>query len=162
VDYFTTHESVAVLGGAVEIFGEAVDSRVLFIVLVTKCSTLSFIYLQIVTHPSLPGEVALAMFFNCCLVHPSVMYRRSVFSTMIPCYPEDLPVAEDYALWLRLFTESEHPIIMANLPSPPVLKLRKHATNVSFRGREAQRTSTRVAVARALSFTSPKVYHLIL
>src|SRR4051812_30638042 len=98
------------------------------------------------------------MFFNCCLVHPSVMMRRSVLSTFSPLYPEDAPAAEDYALWLKLLTEAASPIILANLPSPPILHLRKHTGNVSVVHRDKQRNSVKRSLCRALQVVGVTVW----
>lgn len=40
------------------------------------------------------------MFFNCTLLHPTVMLRRDVLSCFP--YPIGYRAAEDYALWLQV------------------------------------------------------------
>lgn len=51
-----------------------------------------------------PEDIAALMPLTCCLVHGSVMARRSA---LLACggYDERLPVAQDYDLWLRLLPE---------------------------------------------------------
>lgn len=96
------------------------------------------------------------MFFNCCLVHPTVMFRRSLGLD----YPLDSPSAEDYAAWLALITEKA--VRMCNLGGDPILRLRKHATNVSKSYRSVQSESSLQAVAKALLKVSKRVHITIL
>lgn len=71
-----------------------------------------------VQHPCSVGQVLVSMFFNCMLIHPTVMFRR-IFSEQFysdekisdekkdakkVLYPETFPSAEDYALWLHVIT----------------------------------------------------------
>ncbi|MFA5907747.1 MAG: glycosyltransferase [Vicinamibacterales bacterium] len=51
-----------------------------------------------------PEEIGTLMPLTCCLVHGSVMARRSVLMAR-GGYDERLPVAQDYDLWLRLLPE---------------------------------------------------------
>lgn len=107
------------------------------------------------------------MFFNCTLIHPTVMFRRDFFSYFT--YPTNFPSAEDYALWLNAITmhsnikkdgqeNSEKKIWkMANLPPPHILQLRKHPTNSSKVYRNTQKESTEKVLVSALKIVTSDV-----
>ena len=97
------------------------------------------------------------MFFNCSLIHPTVMIRRSAFEPLR--YPTEFPAAEDYALWLSIVSTSAGAVKMANLPGAPILKLRKHAANVSKTYRDRQRLSVVSALSSALRSIGLHVPH---
>eukprot|EP01125_Pyxidicula_operculata_P016934 TRINITY_DN5881_c0_g1_i1.p1 TRINITY_DN5881_c0_g1~~TRINITY_DN5881_c0_g1_i1.p1 ORF type:complete len:668 (+),score=117.69 TRINITY_DN5881_c0_g1_i1:2-2005(+) len=132
VSFLEQHNDVHIVGGSVLIFGDGVNERV-------------------VEHPANPGEVHFAMFFNCSVVHPSIMVRRCVFEKFR--YPVTYPSAEDYALWLNIISDSTDSYKFANLPQPPILKLRKHISNSSKVYRSTQHDST----IQALSDTLVKI-----
>lgn len=81
-----------------------------------------------------PDEIARLMPLTCCIVHGSVMARRS---TILAAggYDHTLPVAQDYDLWLRMLGRGK----MARLREP-LYSFRIHAAQVSAtRGLEQAR-----------------------
>ena len=66
------------------------------------------------------------MLFYCCLAHPSVMMRASLFSSENMEYMGKL---EDYRLWLNLIINRPE-VRFANI-GIALLRLRKHTGNVS-------------------------------
>lgn len=87
------------------------------------------------------------MFFGCCIVHPTVMARRRVWRDFLYDVGEQCRHAEDYALWLRLVTARRFKL--ANI-TEPLLRLRRHANNVSRTHADAQRRASLALVAAAL------------
>lgn len=81
------------------------------------------------THPVL---VAWEMHFRCCILHPSVMYRRSVVEECgsYASSSESASAVEDYHLWFRAL--SKHPFSIANLPDV-LIRLRRHEASKSSR-----------------------------
>jgi hypothetical protein len=79
------------------------------------------------------------MFFNCCIVHPSIVCRREVLQEI--SYSSVYNHNEDYDLWLRIITQSNK-FKISNLPKPHVLRLRKHDNNVSKKFRTVQHEGT--------------------
>ena len=82
--------------------------------------------------PTHPVMVAWEMLFRCCILHPSVMYRRSVIQGCgsYASSSEHASSVEDYDLWLRAL--NKHPFSVANLPDV-LIRLRKHDTSKSSR-----------------------------
>lgn len=64
--------------------------------------------------------------FSCPTANTAMLVRRSVLPSFV--YPEDLPVGEDYRLWVRLLREGFH---IANVPEP----LTRYRTGVGYFGR---------------------------
>ena len=64
---------------------------------------------RIIQHPQRVEEVHWSMFFGCCVGHPTVVARRSVFERF--AYPSAYPHAEDYALWLHIITSSDFKVL---------------------------------------------------
>ncbi|KYQ89972.1 hypothetical protein DLAC_08542 [Tieghemostelium lacteum] len=83
-----------------------------------------------------------SMFFNCCLVHPSVMIRRHSEKFIKPFkYSNKFNLIEDYASWLKMI--SKYNITTSNLQSSePLLRLRKHGESVSIRNIQKQKEQT--------------------
>lgn len=52
---------------------------------------------------------------SCCIAHPSVMIRASIFRQYGLCYEEEFKYAEDYRLWMQMF---KHEVVFRNLPVP--------------------------------------------
>lgn len=80
--------------------------------------------------PTLPEAVGCANVFNCCLIHPTVMLRRSWLDIHGLRYDPAHLHAEDYGLWLRA---SRH-FLLANLPEA-LLRYRVHPSSTTQRHR---------------------------
>lgn len=79
-----------------------------------------------VKHRKPSGDI-FARSLELCLVSPSaVMIRKDFFETM-GGFDEDLPLCEDYDLWLRIAVQHPVPLI----PSPLVIKRGGHADQLS-------------------------------
>ena len=98
-----------------------------------------------VLFPTEPGLVRWQMFFHCCIVHPSVMVRRTVYERL-GGYNPDVRHSEDYELWLRAALETQ----IANLPDV-LFQLRKHDQNKSIVNIHLDLRSVLIADQRALS-----------
>lgn len=59
---------------------------------------------RIVQHPTEACVVHWSMFFNCCVGHPTVVARKSVFEQF--SYTTAYLHGEDYELWLKVITQS--------------------------------------------------------
>eukprot|EP01133_Synstelium_polycarpum_P004318 gene4318-5042_t len=136
VDYLEAHSNVDVLGTPVVVYSDAdgvkADVGMLDIQEDNDRCKRSW-------HPSGKEMVEWSMIFNCCLNHPSVMMRRSVFDSAR--YDARHRHTEDYGLWLRLLFDGK---VLANLPhgSQPLLLLRKHAAAISKQHAATQRTNS--------------------
>lgn len=87
VSYLDAHPDVAVLGTAVEIFGEGMSS-------------------QIRQFSQMPEQMKVDLFFSCGLAHPSVMMRADVIRTL-GGYDKAFEGLEDYELWCRVAQEHQ-------------------------------------------------------
>lgn len=76
--------------------------------------------------PTAAEDAAARLFYESPLAHPSVMFRRALFSEHKLCYSQDYPHAEDFELWSRVAQVSE----IANLPEV-LLRYRHHDEQVS-------------------------------
>jgi hypothetical protein len=81
-----------------------------------------------------------ALCFYCPIIHPTVMARRDLLRS-VGGYRISYPHTEDYELWTRIASTTR----LANLPER-LLRLRKHATNIS-----AQNLQTQIENGIALS-----------
>lgn len=126
--YMEANQSVAVLGGAVEV----IDARG------NSLGQLSF---PVENHAI---DRALMM-GQCAFCHPSVLMRAEVIRALGGYRPVALD-AEDYDLWLRV--SDAH--VMANL-SVPVLRYRRHSAQVSIRKFKQQALSSIAARSAARS-----------
>lgn len=78
-------------------------------------------------HQQKPSGNIFQRSLDLCLVSPSaVMMRRDLFEK-VGYFDEELPVAEDYDLWLRISVE--HPVQL--LPKPLVIKRGGHSDQLS-------------------------------
>lgn len=73
-----------------------------------------------------PGLIRWQMFFCCCVAHPSVMVRRTVYERLGGYNPK-VHQSQDYELWLRAVRETK----IANLQDV-LLQLRKHSGNLTI------------------------------
>ncbi len=82
----------------------------------------------VVRYPTDPVEIEQNLLRgNACIIHPSVMLRRSAVE-QVGGYALDVPVVEDQELWFRLARVGELAII-----DEPLTRYRIHADNMSFR-----------------------------
>ena len=90
-----------------------------------------------------PEDVRIALLFENPICHPTVMMRRSCFSS--PLYPADYPHAEDYALWVQC-----GPMVQMRNLQQKLLRYRLHESQVSCRHSSVQEESIRRLVLRQL------------
>jgi len=83
---------------------------------------------------------------GCWIIQPAALMRRDAFEAA-GGYRQGFAPAEDYDLWLRIADDHD----LANLPDPPVIRYRVHATQASDRHKRQQaigglaaRTATRM------------------
>ena len=107
LEYLSVHEEVSVLGTGAVIIDEKGKRR------------------NIKVMPDTPAMVRSTLPHRCCLIHPSVMIRRSALLAA-GGYNLNYKVAEDYDLWLRVSEFSE----LANL-TEPLIMLRKHGAQIT-------------------------------
>lgn len=81
---------------------------------------------DVTLRPQSPGHVHWSLLFYCSLAHPTVMMRRSIFSTLVG-YNQEFSPAEDYELWLRAMDAG---FTIANL-SEPLLNYRVNPEGMS-------------------------------
>lgn len=102
VEFLDKNKDIAALGSWFEIFPEK----------------------QIIKHPLFPKYLDLLK--SCCIGHPTVMYRKSIFEQYNFKYDSNYKIAHDYELWSRLI-----PFVkIANLQEV-LLKYRWHGGNIS-------------------------------
>lgn len=94
------------------------------------CGTNAFIFgkkTKMTRMPITDDEIKAYMIINNPMLHPTIMYRKSIFEVLnIGKYNEDLCPAEDYAMWFEISKKTK----LANLPEP-LLKYRWHENNTS-------------------------------
>ena len=117
VAYMDTHPNVAVCGTAIELIGAQRGVR---------------------TFAQTPEQMRVDMLFACCLAHPSVMMRGSVFGKGGLRYDKAFSKMEDYALWVE--TAREH-----DLSSVPgvLLQYRIHPGQVTQKPSEEREKQLR-------------------
>ena len=116
VEFMDRSPNIGVCGTWVEIFGDAAGN-----------------FWRFTDNP----DVAKCMLlFGCCIVHPSVMIRKSILETGLS-YSSLYPHAEDYALWVHIAQNYE----ITNIPEV-LLKYRKSGGQVSsqYAGEQLQTT----------------------
>ncbi|MBO4643377.1 MAG: glycosyltransferase [Alphaproteobacteria bacterium] len=79
---------------------------------------------KVVTHPLTNDEIEERLMYDCPLIHPSVMMRKSVLIETGVRYDKAFFPTEDYNLYLHLIGKTR----FANLPEV-LFKYRKHDTN---------------------------------
>eukprot|EP01113_Clastostelium_recurvatum_P006299 TRINITY_DN12853_c0_g1_i1.p1 TRINITY_DN12853_c0_g1~~TRINITY_DN12853_c0_g1_i1.p1 ORF type:complete len:663 (-),score=90.88 TRINITY_DN12853_c0_g1_i1:379-2367(-) len=128
VRYMNAHPDIHVLGTGAELFREGSTET------------------RTVIHACDVGSVHLDMFFNCCLIHPSVMLRTCVCreddETVMNKlqYSNQFPHVEDLDLWLNIIVHTQFK--MTNIQDS-LLRLRKHASNISTMQRQKQSDAAR-------------------
>jgi glycosyltransferase involved in cell wall biosynthesis len=97
-----------------------------------------------------PEEIYYTLQFQNCLCHSSVMFGRDLFLEL-EGYREDLSVAQDYDLWLRM----SHRVAIYKIPEP-LVDWRKRSWGISLAKKEEQ---TKVVRAIALKNLKNLVGH---
>lgn len=116
VGFMEEHSSIAVCGTWVEIFGDCEPSFWRF--------------------TNNADSAKCMLLFGCCIVHPSVMLRKSMLDTGFS-YSDLYPHGEDYALWTQIAQKYK----VTNIPEV-LLKYRKSASQVSNKYANQQLTTT--------------------
>ena len=96
-------------------------------------------------YPSTPKDIRQHLLRDCCLIHPTVMFRKDTVCAL-GGYDSGFKHSEDYDLWLRLSHEHE----IANLPDK-LVSYRIHKNQVSIKNIITQHQSSHDCRARALS-----------
>lgn len=131
LEHMKQHPEVSVLGGAIKMFKSG--------------TTL----VKPVQYPTTAGAVHFGMFYNCILVHPTILFKSSIFAQDANLrYNDAYRYAEDYALWLHIIESGR--LVMDNLGNPPTLRLRKHSENESQVHGERQKKAARLALKTVL------------
>ncbi|WP_150268442.1 glycosyltransferase family 2 protein [Paenibacillus tepidiphilus] len=91
-------------------------------------------------------EIKVWLLFHSCLLHPSVMMRRSTIDRLGIRYDYNYPHAEDYELWNRLSSVAK----LANLPYN-LMYYRPHEGQISNKYRFIQDSSARNIRLRQLA-----------
>lgn len=73
------------------------------------------------------------LLFHCCMIHPSVMMRKSALGENGLMYNEDFKKAQDYDMWVR----GSRNLKIANIREP-LIKYRRHRTQISQVGLDNQ------------------------
>ena len=107
IEFMLAHPDVDVCGTSMAVFGSG---------------------LRVWSKPLSASEVRAALLWGPSLNHPTVIAKTSVMQNNP--YPEGYPLAEDYALWLRL---AQQDLVMVNVPEV-LLHYRMEGQNTSQNG----------------------------
>lgn len=107
IKYLEKHKNIAVLGTAINIFGEEIDR-----------------YTFIFSHN--PKIAKAELFFNPSLAHPTVMIRKTILDSFNLRYEEDYKDMEDFRLWWRI---SQYGNIVSL--KTPLLNYRRHKSQIT-------------------------------
>ncbi len=100
------------------------------------------------SHPTEPEQIRCKLLFNCCINHPTVMFRRELMLANGLWYDAFAKHAEDYELWTRMAQLMR----LANLDEP-LLLYRMHEEQVTSRyAAENQETADRVLYRQMVAF----------
>lgn len=83
VSFLDSHVHIGVVGSALQVFGEGIDTKDRFF-------------------SDSKGKLKAELLFNSCLAHPTVMFRRSLIQNINACYDIQYAGIEDFALWWKL------------------------------------------------------------
>ena len=100
---------------------------------------------KLIRAPASPTLVGWLLLFGSCLVHPSVMMRRSCLEGDEISRPE-IPYAQDYDLWVRLSAKTQ----LANLPEI-LQQMRIHTQRISAQHYEQQEQIARSIMQGAIA-----------
>lgn len=82
------------------------------------------------------------------ICHTTVMVRRSLYATL-GGYDVDLPVAQDYELWLRALPDHE----FRTIPGGPVVRVRRHGANSTTAAMpEREQAYVELSIRKALGY----------
>lgn len=123
-DYLESHPNIDVLGGGMEFFGTITGKT------------------QPLEHVSFDD-----MIYGCCMAHPTIMMRRSLFTTYKFQYEKDFIYAEDYRLWLQMLLKG---ITFRNL-SECIIKYRISENQISNCKKHIQQKHAQKAVEDAIN-----------
>ena len=126
VRFLDAHPEIAVVGTAITVI-DADDTEI-----------------EEIHYPTNPRVIGWMLIFEDCLVHPTVLMRRSI-AQQFGFYATALP-AQDYALWGRI--SFEH--LLANIPQV-LLNYRTWAANTTSTKRELQAQSVKNTVAMMIA-----------
>lgn len=132
IAFLQSRPEISIVGGAIKMF---------------KSGTTM---VKAVQYPSSSGSVHFGMFYNCILVHPTIVFRASLFTSAVSSpstpirYNDQFRHAEDYALWLHLIESGG--VRLDNIENPPILRLRKHTANESSVHGDRQKAAARLAL----------------
>lgn len=90
-------------------------------------------------------EIACWMLFNSALVHPTLMFRASVFENEEIIFDSAFPHAEDYELWSRLLFKHKMVVL-----KEPLLQYRIHKNQVTNKHNQVQLDSANKVRERIL------------
>ena len=71
-------------------------------------------------------EIKVNMIFNCCMMHPTVMFNKDMLEKYNLRYNDEYRVCEDYDMWVRCIRYFK----FYNIPEP-LLNYREHCENIS-------------------------------
>jgi glycosyltransferase involved in cell wall biosynthesis len=117
VNFLNTHEEIGVVGSWARVFG----------------TTSSYVW----KNPKKPEDIKALLPFSCCLLHPTVMLRKSILEKNSLKYNEDFLSAQDYELWSKLWQRTE----FANVPQV-LLHYRVNDQSISHTKRTTQLANT--------------------
>ena len=83
------------------------------------------------------SQIERDLMYNCSILHPSAMIRKSVLADNNICYEAEFSPAEDYRLWTRLIGKTK----FANIPEV-LQKYREYVGNTSKLQLQKQRNAT--------------------
>lgn len=116
VEFMDHNPNVGVCGTWVEVFGDGEQN-----------------FWRFTDHPD---ATKCMLLFGCCIVHPSVMLRRTIVEAGL-CYSSLYPHGEDYALWVHIAQKYQ----ITNIPEV-LLKYRKTESQVSSKYAGEQLSTT--------------------
>jgi glycosyltransferase involved in cell wall biosynthesis len=107
---------------------------------------------QIIKHPSSHEEIKLALLEYCAIGHPTVMFRKEVYSKYHVKYDSTMEPAEDYNLWVNVLPYGD----LFNIPVVHLI-YRSHDEQTSIKKKIAQQENSLKAKERLLSYLNPLV-----
>jgi hypothetical protein len=129
--FLEAHPEVHVLGTMVNLIGED-----------------GVIFSGLSNYPTTPKDIRRYLLRECCLIHPTVMFRKETVRSA-GGYDMEAKHSEDYDLWLRL----SHTHAIANLPDK-LVSYRIHKNQVSVKNIITQHQSAHRCRALALNSRS--------
>jgi glycosyltransferase involved in cell wall biosynthesis len=94
-------------------------------------------------------EIKLRLLFDCCVVHPTVMFRKSDFFEQKLKYDTDFVYSQDFELWSRAMDKLK----FYNIQEPLLLFRAGHSSSISDSKRKEQRQYALRVIDRNLEKT---------